>query len=208
VSGKDAAQVVALPTTLRDKLYVKVECSKRAADLDCQDKLVVDAMAISYQSSIGPFAQGDTVVSFVDLLNEATVPIVLYRPASATTDLGLYGSSHVGILGGIIGRTNVPAILQLDLLKTDYFHAEAYPTFLYYNPCPTAKSIKIDVGPASTDLYDAVGGEFLQRGVQGETHFTIPSNGARVIVLAPAGGKLHREEKRTLIDGVVVRYAN
>lgn len=208
VVDDDPAQVVVLPITLKNKLFVKVESSQKATGPQHRDKLVVDAMAISYQSSIGPFAQGDTVVSFVDLLNEATVPIVLYRPASATTDLGLYGSSHVGILGGIIGRTNVPAVLKLDLLKTDYFHAKAYPTFLYYNPYPTSKSIKIDVGPKATDLYDATHDQFLEQNVQGETEFTLSSDEARVIVLAPTGGKLHREKRRILIDGVVVRYAN
>src|SRR3972149_5162192 len=34
------------------------------------------------------------------------------------TNLALYGSSHVGILGGIIDTTNVEKILRLDLLKT------------------------------------------------------------------------------------------
>jgi hypothetical protein len=69
-------------------------------------------MAISYQSDIGPFAQGDQVVSFIDLLNDATVPIVLYRPTNATTDLGLYGSSHVGILGApSVGLECIPSVL-------------------------------------------------------------------------------------------------
>jgi hypothetical protein len=208
VGGEDPAQIVALPTSLKNQLYVKVQSGKKATGPQHRDQLVVDAMAISYQSSIGPFAQGDTVVSFVNLLNEATIPIVLYRPASATTDLGLYGSSHVGILGGIIGRTNVPAILQLDLLKTDYLHAKANPTFLYYNPCPTVMTIKIDVGLEATDLYDAISDQFVQQDVRGETEFTIPADGVRVIVLAPARGELHREKGRTLIDGVVVRYAN
>ena len=36
------------------------------------DQLAVDAMAISYRDTIGPFAQGDLVVSFINLLNEAT----------------------------------------------------------------------------------------------------------------------------------------
>jgi len=40
----------------------------------------------------------------------------------------------VGILGGIIDTTIVEKILQLDLLKTDYFHDASYPTFLYFNP--------------------------------------------------------------------------
>jgi hypothetical protein len=144
----------------------------------------------------------------VNLLNEATVPIVLYRPASVTTDLGLYGSSHVGILGGIISRTNVPEVLKLDLLKTDYFHGKAYPTYLYYNPCPTKKTIKINVGQAATDLYDATNDQFIEQNARGETQFTLPPDRARVIVLAPTGGRLHHDKGRVLIDGVVVRYAN
>jgi len=59
VSGSGPAQVVELPAALQDKLYVKAESSDRAAGWSGPDKLAVDAMAISYQSSIGPFAQGD-----------------------------------------------------------------------------------------------------------------------------------------------------
>ncbi|HQT92805.1 MAG TPA: laminin G, partial [Candidatus Kryptobacter bacterium] len=36
------------------------------------------------------------------------------------TTLTLYGSSHVGIIGAIIDTTNVPGILRLNLLATDY----------------------------------------------------------------------------------------
>ena len=208
VSGVGPVQVVELPASLRDKLYVKAESSDRVAPGSGQDQLAVDAMAVSYRSNIGPFAQGDKVVTFVDLLEEATIPIVLYRPASATTDLGLYGSSHVGILGGIITRTNVECILQLDLLKTDYFHAEAYPTFLYYNPYACAKSIEIDVGPEGTDIYDAVSGQFLQRNVRGRAQITIPADAARIAVLTPAGREMHRDGKRTLIGDIIVRYTD
>ena len=144
-------------------------------------------MAVSYCDTIGPFAQGDLVVTFINLLNEASVPIVLYRPASAATDLGLYGSSHVGILGGIIKSTNVEGILQLDLLKTDYFHAKAYPTYLYYNPHTSAKTVEIDVGPEASDIYDAVSDQLIQKNVRGRDTFIIPADTARVVVLAPAG---------------------
>ncbi len=64
------------------------------------------------------------------------------------TNLALYGSSHVGIFGGIIDTTNISMILKLDLLKTDYFHKDAFPSFLYYNPYPSEKSVAIDVGNA------------------------------------------------------------
>ncbi|NOS69111.1 MAG: hypothetical protein HOP33_04195 [Verrucomicrobia bacterium] len=208
VFSNGPATVVELPATLRNKLYVKAESSDQSIGRSARDRLVVDAMAISYQSDISPFAQGDLVVSFIDLLKEATVPIVLYRPASATTDLGLYGSSHVGILGGIIKPTNVEKILQLDLLKTDYFHAQAYPTYLYYNPYPSTKTLEINVGSEARDIYDAVSDQVIQKNVQGRARFTIPSDTARIIVLAPAGGKVLREGKRTLLDNVIVRYEN
>jgi hypothetical protein len=45
------------------------------------------------------------------------------------TDLGLYGSSYVGMLGALIRPTNEPYILQLDCLATDFFRDRAYPTF-------------------------------------------------------------------------------
>ena len=208
VSSNGSANVVELPAGLRNKLYVKVESSDQSIGWSGQDKLAVDAMAISYQSDVGPFAQGDLVVTFIDLLNDATVPIVLYRPASTTTDLGLYGSSHVGILGGIIKPTNVEKILQLDLLKTDYYHAEAYPTFLYFNPHTSTKSVEIDVGAAARDIYDAVSDQVILKNAQGRARFTISSDTARILVLTPVGGKLSREGKRTIINDVVVRHGN
>jgi len=208
VSGAGPAQVAELPADLRDRLYVKAESSDRSPGWSGPDQLAVDAMALSYQSPIGPFAQGDLVVSFVDLLKEATVPIVLYRPALATTDLGLYGSSHVGILGGIIKPTNVERILQLDLLKTDYYHAKAYPTYLYYNPYSSTKTVEIEVGTEPRDIYDAVSDQVIRKNVQGRARFTIACDTARLVVLAPAGGKLLRKDKRTFIDEVIVRYTN
>lgn len=206
VAGVDAPHVVKLPNGLQGKLYVKVQSRDRSRSWHCPDRLCVDAMAISYQSDVGPYAQGDLVVTFVDLLNEATSPIVLYRPASAATDLGLYGSSHVGTLGGIIRPTNVEGILQLDLLKTDYFHSKAYPTYLYYNPHDAPQTVQIDVGSEPKDLYDATSDSFLAKNVKGVATFSMEPDAARVVVLAPAAGKIVHEPTRTLIDGVVVRY--
>jgi len=208
VSVANPAGVAELPAALRGKLYVKAESNDRSTGWSGRDRLSVDAMAISYRSSIGPFAQGDLVVSFIDLIKEATVPIVLYRPASSTTDLGLYGSSHVGILGGIIKKTSVEKILQLDLLKTDYFHPLAYPTYLYYNPYPAAKTVEIDVGPEARDIYDTVSEQYLQKDVHDIARITIPADTARVVVVASSGEQITHEGKRTLIGKVVVRYGN
>jgi hypothetical protein len=124
----------------------------------------------------------------------------------ASTNLGLYGSAHVGIFGGIVDTTNVPMILQLDLLKTEYFHKAAYPTFLYFNPYDIAKSVQIDVGAGQHDLYDAVSKSFLKTNVSGVASFTIPANAAVVIVTTPSGGAVTYDIDKTLISGIVVDY--
>jgi len=201
-------QVKELPAFLSGKLYVKVQSTDRSKGQVACDQLRVDAMAISYRSEIGPYAQGDMIVSFIDLVKSYTVPIVLYRPASVVTDLGLYGSAHVGNLGGILKPTNIEKILRVDLLKTDYFHGPAYPTFLYYNPYPTSKQVELDVGPEPKDLYDAVSKDFVLRKTSGKARITIPPDTARVVVLAPADEKLTRDGTHTLIGGVIVDYRN
>jgi hypothetical protein len=208
VTNSDSAQEMELPSALHGKLYVKVESTDASKGRLSRDQLRVDAMAISYRSDIGPYAQGDLIVSFIDLLKGCTVPIVLYRPATVVTDLGLYGSAHVGNLGGIIKPTNVEKILRLDLLKTDFFHGPAYPTFLYYNPYAMPESVELDLGPEPKDVYDAVSKEFVLRNVRGIVEVVISPDTARVVVLAPANGKLTREGPHVLIGGVIVNYNN
>jgi len=122
------------------------------------------------------------------------------------TNLALYGSSHVGILGGIIDTTNVSKILRLDLLKTDYFNEQAYPTYLYFNPYESNQFVNIDVGSETVDLYDAVSNSFLATGISGGITFEIPANAAVMLVLSPTGGNLTYELDKTLVNGVVIDY--
>ncbi|MDZ7339176.1 MAG: T9SS type A sorting domain-containing protein [candidate division KSB1 bacterium] len=124
----------------------------------------------------------------------------------AATNLALYGSSHVGIFGGIIDTTEVPMILRLDVLKTDFFHAPAYPTYLYFNPYDTDQRVTVTVGPTPCDLYEVVSNFFVAYNVTGSSLVTIPANSAILLVLAPAGGAVSFELDKTLIDGVVVDY--
>ena len=122
------------------------------------------------------------------------------------TDRGLYGSGYVGILGGIVARTDVEEILRLDCLATDFHRAPAYPTYLYYNPHPAPRAVGIDAGDSPRDLYDACAGRFVARGARGIARVELPAGGAALIVLAPAGGKETREGGRTLVDGVVIDF--
>jgi hypothetical protein len=122
------------------------------------------------------------------------------------TDLGLYGSSYAGMLAAIVRPTNVPRILQLDCLATDFFHDKAWPTFLCFNPYPEARAFEFQVGAQMSDIYDAVSGRFLQRNVHKTVQLSLPADSAAVLVVAPAGGKLTYVGNKVLIYGVVVNY--
>lgn len=140
-------------------------------------------------ASIGPFATGDAIGN-----------------GWAPTNYALYGASHVGIFAGIIDTTNVPMILRLNLLVTDYFHGPAYPTYLYFNPFGSDTSVTLDVGGGSHDLYNTLSKTFMRQGVSGPTSMTIPSNSAVVVVVAPAGGSMTYDLDKTLINGIAVDY--
>ncbi|MCJ7553008.1 MAG: T9SS type A sorting domain-containing protein, partial [Ignavibacteriaceae bacterium] len=122
------------------------------------------------------------------------------------TNLALYGSSHVGILGGIIDTTNVLMILKLDLLKTDYFHKDAFPSFLYYNPYSSEKSVIIDVGNEARDIYDAASSAKIKSAVTGETSIVIPADAAVIAVIIPAGSTITFDLDQAFVDGVVIDY--
>jgi hypothetical protein len=124
------------------------------------------------------------------------------------TDLGLYGSGYVGILGALVHRTNHEKIIALDCLATDFHRAPAYPTWLIYNPYDETKTVALDVGPEPRDLYDAVADRFLRRRVRSPARFPVAGDRAVVLVIAPPHGTLTREGKTVKIDGVAVRYAS
>ena len=142
-----------------------------------------------YENTPGPFATGDAV-----------------KNDWASTNLGLYGSSHIGILGAIIDTTNVPMILRLDVLKTDYFHQSSYPAYLYFNPDTVQHFVDVDVGGVQRDIYDAVTHAFLLHNARGTVSLPIETNAAVLIVLTPAGGTASYEGDKLLVNGVVVDF--
>jgi concanavalin A-like lectin/glucanase superfamily protein/type IX secretion system substrate protein/Big-like domain-containing protein len=137
----------------------------------------------------GPFSTGDAAAA-----------------GWSNTNLALYGSSSVGIFGGIIKTTNEEKILQLDLLKTDYYREDAYPTYLYYNPYSSSRAVAIDVGLSPVDLYNVLSETFLAQGVSGITNFTIAGDGVVELVLVPAGGVVSYNLNKMLINDIVVDY--
>ncbi|MBK7373750.1 MAG: T9SS type A sorting domain-containing protein [Saprospiraceae bacterium] len=124
----------------------------------------------------------------------------------AGTNLSLYSSSSIGYLGAIVETTNVEKILKLDLLKTDFFHDTAYPTYLLYNPYSTVQTVLLDIGPAAKDLYDALTETFVAKNVTGRTSVLIPGDQALQLVLAPSNALVRYDHNLMLLDDVVVDY--
>ncbi len=122
------------------------------------------------------------------------------------TNLTLYSSSHVGILGGVLDTTNVEGILMLDLLKTDYFHSDAYPSYLIYNPYSEQKFITISLPAGTYDLYDAVGNEFITSGSSGSADISIQGESAMQIVEVPTGMEISYILNTTLAGGIIIDY--
>ncbi len=122
------------------------------------------------------------------------------------TDIGIYGSAYVGMLGAIVQETDVLRILQLDCLATDFFHGKAYPTSLIYNPYPQAKRVKIHMPGVRTDLYDAVTDTLVNTSGRGTVN--IPADHAMVLVAVPHGAKRTVEGAKVLFGGIPVRFSH
>jgi len=138
---------------------------------------------------LSPFSTGDAV-----------------KGGWAATNLALYGTSSIGYLGSILEKTDVEQILQLDLLKTDFFHDSAYPTYLYYNPYSIAMTITFDAGIQPVNLYEALSEKFIAENVSGPTGLSIPANQAILISVTPVGGIIRYDRHKMSIDGIVADY--
>lgn len=136
-----------------------------------------------------PFATGDAL-----------------RSGWAATNLSLYSTSSIGYLGSIIEKTNEEKILQIDLLRTDFFRDSAYPSFLYYNPHDVVKYIALDVGTQPVDIYDVISESFIAQSVSNVTSLQIPADSIISIVLAPANGTITFDKNKMLINDVIVDY--
>jgi hypothetical protein len=117
------------------------------------------------------------------------------------SQFSVYSSSHVGIFGSIIEETNVKGILRLDLLATDFYRTEAYPTYLYYNPYDEEKELVI--GDHISSVYDIISNEFIEI-TNGEIR--ISPNSSYVLVYIPENAEKEIIDGRLYLDEVIVDY--
>jgi len=125
----------------------------------------------------------------------------------APTNLALYGSSHVGYLGGIIDTTNVNAVLKLNLSKTD-FYSEKYTSFLIWNPYDNDTSVSINIGSQVYDIYNSINNVFIHLDAMGLIQINIQGSNSVIITLVPDGAEIEMIGKKTLADGIAIDFDN
>ncbi|MDE3236097.1 MAG: hypothetical protein KGO81_09100 [Bacteroidota bacterium] len=147
-----------------------------------------------FENIPGPVAQGDG-------------PLWMPGKNPDASQFSVYGSGHVGVFGSIIRKTNVEGILQLDLLATDFYHDKAYPTYLYYNPYASAKSITLhNDSKIRMDVYNTVAGKFIAKNISATYTVSIAPKSSVVLVLVPSGGKQTVKDKMLMVNNVVIDY--
>lgn len=122
------------------------------------------------------------------------------------SQFSVYGSGHVGIAGSIISRTNIENILQLDLLATDFYKAEAYPSYLYYNPNPDIKTVTISTGEKEIKIYDAIQRAFIAKNVKGSFTFNVAEEHSAVLVFVPQKALISEKNGKLYANEIVIDY--
>lgn len=122
------------------------------------------------------------------------------------SQFSVYGSGHVGIAGAIISKTNIENILQLNLLATDFYKDEAFPSYLYYNPNPEDKEVTISVGEKEIKIYDAIKRAFISQKVKGDFAFKLAKENSAVLIFVPVKSIISDKEGKLFADDVVIDY--
>lgn len=125
------------------------------------------------------------------------------RYAWDAIDLGIYGSAHAGMFGGVMEKTEVEGILRLDVNKTDIGADTSVPAYLYFNPHEAEKTVSLPEDAKRGQVYDALSGRMLT----GEQLKLAPGQTVLLRPLPPDGRKLRREGQRLLYGDTVIDYA-
>lgn len=122
------------------------------------------------------------------------------------SQFSVYGSGHVGIAGAIISKTNVENVLQLDLLATDFYRGDAFPSYLYYNPNPEGKEVIISVGKNELKIYDAIQRAFIAKNVKNNYTFSVDKEQAAVLVMVPQDAIIVVKNGKLYANDIIIDY--
>lgn len=121
------------------------------------------------------------------------------------SQFSVYGSAHVGLFGATVEQTNVEGILKLDLLATDFFRRDAYPTYLCYNPYPAKKTISFELKEKGL-IYDLVAQKIVSPQSKKTHHVDIPANQSVVLVCLPPASKPVYTDGKVLVNNIIVDF--
>lgn len=118
----------------------------------------------------------------------------------AETDFSLYSGAHMGMMGAVVGQTDVDGILKINC-NAQVCEREAYATYLLFNPYDKEKTVTYTLPEGSFDLFDSVKKEVIASGVSGSVNLTLPAGEAVVIIELPAGSRIEHEGIGYFVDG-------
>jgi PKD repeat protein len=82
-----------------------------------------------------------------------------------------------------------------------------YPSYLYYNPHATAKTVTITLPAGAYDIYDAIGETKVKTSVSGSTTITVSPDNVMLLTFYPAGGIWKIKGRLLMVeDGGVLDY--
>ena len=99
----------------------------------------------------------------------------------------VYGGAYALWWGALAKPTEDPYILQLDVAATDFLAATPDPTFLYYNPWPEPRTVRVPVDKLPSDIIELGSGRALARNVEQAAAIELPPNSAYVVTVRPVG---------------------
>jgi hypothetical protein len=98
-------------------------------------------------------------------------------------------------------------ILQINCNATDFYQPNSFPTFLYYNPYDSSKSVCFsNTNESRVDLYDVLQRDYLAKEVNGEACFEIPASSSRLVVVLPSGSQVGLKEGNYMVGSKVIAY--
>ena len=136
--------------------------SCRFWDCDPYDCIAYEGLKKKFDEQ-SPYATGDPI-----------------RYAWGGIDLGLYGSSHVGLMASLIGKTSDEKILLIDCGKTDTA-ADRAPAYLLYNPYDEQREVTFEIGAQSAELYNIESGELVCKVENGAAKVAVKGDSALVL---------------------------
>ncbi|HAX72655.1 MAG TPA: hypothetical protein DCY20_03955 [Firmicutes bacterium] len=157
-------------------------------------------LRLFYPNYLEPTQQSDyelantyqNVVPYAELHqnNEARSPYGsgVSKVSSQTSNLSLVSGSFLGLIGGMIQKTDVDAILQVNLNLSDYYvdQEDNAPHYLLFNPYEEEKTVTYNIeGDGLVSLYDTVSQEFVAEQVKGNTQIKMNPMQAVIIVELP-----------------------